>query len=288
MSARQITWQMVDATMDTFRPTTGGYSLAKRGIITLADGTTVFIKLATDADSKRFIAKELVAYKWLKQKSYPHIPEILLEKEDGFVLPDLSHLDWSNHWNTQKVDAVFQALDELSGMALTEEDRAVLSDFDVANGWQELIDEPKYQEKLLSELADYPEYARAIKANIQAYADVARAYLGEKSQFVLTHSDVRSDNLAYNPKDRSVQLIDWNWMGMGRKGIEEVALLVNVAHSGFSVEEHCPERLDPIAALVLAGFWFSHSTQRIWKGGDPELRTVQFKSALQSALWANL
>ncbi|MFO0970844.1 MAG: phosphotransferase [Candidatus Saccharimonadales bacterium] len=288
MSARQITWQMVDATMDTFRPTTGGYSLAKRGIITLADGTTVFIKLATDADSKRFIAKELVAYKWLKQKGYLHIPEILLEKQDGFILPDLSHLDWSNRWNAQKVDAVFQALDELSSMALTEEDRAVLSDFDVANGWQELVDEPKYQEKLLDKLADHPGYAKAIKANIQTYADVTEAYLSERDQFALTHSDVRSDNLAYNPKDRSVQLIDWNWMGMGRKGIEEVALLVDVAHSGFTVEEHCAERLDPIAALVLAGFWFSHSTRRIWEGGNPQLRELQFKSALQSALWAKL
>ncbi len=286
MSTTRITWQMIDAAMDSFKPTSGGYSLAKRGIVTLASGERVFIKLATNDDTKKFIAKELAAYRWLKKKGYTHLPEILLERTDGFVLPDLSRLDWSNQWTVAKIDAVFLALDELSGMQLSDEDLANLSDFDMGNGWQELIDEPASLQKLLENLQDYPDYANAIKNNLKQFAQTADSYLNEKDQYKLIHADVRADNLAYDPNNHTVQLIDWNWMGMGRKGIEDVALLVNIAHSGFSVEDHCSERIDPIAALALAGFWFSRSTRRIWEGGNPELRTLQFKSALQSSKWA--
>lgn len=287
MDRSDITWQIVDTAMDTFIPTTGGYSLAKRGIVTLPSGEKVFVKLATEENSSRFIPQELKAYAWLKQKKYRHIPEVLLEKPDGFVLPDLSHLDWSDRWTAAKVDAVFTALDELSAMELSEEDLTNISDFSMGNGWQELIDEPEHLKKLLENLHEHPEYVHTIAQNIHEFAAITQRYLSERDTFKLIHADVRADNLAYNPVDRSVQLVDWNWMGLGRKSMEDVALLVNIAHSGFLVEQHCPERIDSTAALVLAGFWFSRSTRRIWEGGNPELRKLQFKSALQSSKWAN-
>lgn len=288
MSDSSISWQSIEAAMNTFRPTTGGFSIAKRGIVKLQSGRTVFVKLATDDDTRKFIAKEIIAYTWLTEKGYPHIPKVLLTKEDGLVLPNLSRLDWSDNWNTYKLQAVLRAIDDLSKLPLTESEKAQLPETAILNGWQALVNEPKYYKKLLEKLEFHPEFQKFIADNLESLAEQADAYLHDNQEFKLIHADIRADNLAYNDQTHEVSIIDWNWMGMGRKGIEDVALLVNVAHSGFEVEKYCPERLDYKAARVLAGFWFYHSTRRIWEGGNPALRDFQFKNALQASKWARL
>ncbi len=274
--------------MPTFVPTSGGYSLAKRGIVALASGEKVFVKLATEENSQRFIPKEIVAYKWLKEKSYKHIPELLLSRADGIVLPDLSKFDWSNLWTEKKLTAVLKAIDELSELPITKEDRKRLPPVIVANGWQELQSNPKLYTKLMEKLGDYPKLKTAIKEHLNEYIQICDNYQANSAEFKPIHADIRADNLAYDETTDDVYIVDWNWMGLGNKGMEDVGLLVNVAHSGFDVEAFCPERLDKRAALLLTGFWLFHSTERIWTDGDPRLRDLQFRNALQAARFAGL
>lgn len=283
----QLSWEMIEAAMPSFVAASGGYTLAKRGVVTLEDGRRVFIKLATEVTSQEFISAELKAYHWLQQRGYSHMPQLLLEKDDGFVLPDLSALDWANQWDNQKLSTTLAAMDELSALTLTEEDKKNLGKSSIPNGWQLFLEKPADFKKLEVRLEQHPEILRTIhNQTLTSLARKTDEYMNDTDQLSLIHADVRSDNLAYDAKNKKVYLIDWNWLGMGRKEVEDVAFLVNVKKSGFRVEEHCPERLDSVAATALMGFWFVQAITPIWEGGDPQLRTFQFENALICAKWA--
>lgn len=281
----KITWPMVEAAMPTFTPTSGGYSIAKRGIVTFSTGESVFIKLPTEETTAQFITKEIAAYKWLRTKGYSYTPNLLLSGEQGIVLPDLSMLDWSDSWNEDKLKLTFKAIDELSGIKLNDSDYKALSEVNILNGWQALADSPEYLQKLLQKLEEHQKLKTYISENLRTLASEAESYLSNDAEFVVIHADVRADNLAYDAANHKIYLVDWNWMGLGPKAIEDVAILVNAAHDGFDVEKYYSNRLDPVAATVLAGFWFYHSTRRIWEGGNPALRDLQFRNALQASKW---
>lgn len=284
-----ITWDDIDKVMDTFRPTTGGFSIAKRGIVTLPDGKTVFVKLAVNEETKGFIDEEIRSYKWLVKKGYKHMPDLLLSRPGGIVLPDLSHLDWSDVWTEKKLEKILEALDELANIQLTQEDRNDgLKDVVIGNGWREIADDNEKKEKLAAKLKDYPKITESLNKRLDQYAEKCDEYQSARGKFVPIHADARADNFAYDKANGRVYLADWNWMGLGRKGHEDLGLLVSAAKAGFDVDSFCPERIDKVAALYLTGFWLSRSMNKIWEGGDPSLRDFQFDNAMQAAKWAGL
>ena len=283
-----ITWDDVEAAMSTFVPTSGGYSIAKRGIVTLANGLRVFVKLATNQQTTEFINEEIKSYQWLRTKGYKHVPELLLSRPGEIVLPDLSQLDWSENWTEKKLQRILAAMDELSALEITKKDRNILKYVEIGNGWQELKDDPAKKDKLVQKLKAYPKLVEALNKRLDDFMRICNEYYNARDQFVLIHADVRADNFAYDEKNEKVWLADWNWMGLGRKGFDDVGLLVSVARSGFDVDSFCPERIDKMAALCLAGFWLSRCMNKIWEGGDPGLRDFQFESGLQAAKWAEI
>lgn len=283
-----ITWTDIDNAMGTFRPTTGGFSVAKRGIVTLSDRKSVFVKLAVNAETKGFIDEEIKSYKWLAKKGYQHMPELLLFKPGGIVLPDLSQFDWSDNWTEKKLKKILEALDQLGDIQLTKEDKAALKDVVIGNGWREIKEDADKKDRLIKKLKSYPKLVNALDERLDEFADKCDEYQSARDKFVPIHADARADNFAYDEATGRVYLADWNWMGLGRKGHEDVGLLVSAAKAGFDVDSFCPERIDVVAALYLAGFWLSRSMNKIWEGGDPSLRDFQFESAMQAAKWAGL
>ena len=54
-----IIWDDVEAAMSTFVPTSGGYSIAKRGIVTLANGLRVFVNWQPTSKLPNLLTKRL-------------------------------------------------------------------------------------------------------------------------------------------------------------------------------------------------------------------------------------
>src|SRR5262249_35860128 len=82
-----------------WRPVPGGYSTARRVIVTCADGTSVFAKGATDTRTATWLRKEYGLY---AQVQAPFLPTLYAWEDDGpapfLVLEDLSNAVWQAPW----------------------------------------------------------------------------------------------------------------------------------------------------------------------------------------------
>ena len=100
-----------------WRPVTGGYSAARRLIVTCADGTSVFVKGATDARTNTWLRTEYSLY---VQMQAPFLPTMHAWEDDGsspfLVLEDLSRAVWQAPWTMARV---MQVLDTLRQVAAT-------------------------------------------------------------------------------------------------------------------------------------------------------------------------
>src|SRR6187431_1879828 len=109
-----LSWNTIEPQLVSIRPVEGGYSLAQRGLVDLPDGKTVFVKIGTAEDTKRWAQKELTVYEYLKSESYSFIPDVLSENPDrtGFALDALlpeEGWNWSEEWSTERLDATLAA-----------------------------------------------------------------------------------------------------------------------------------------------------------------------------------
>ena len=92
-----------------------GFTSAYTGLVTLADGSLVFVKCATDENSAHWARKELKAYKELQAAGYDYIPRLLAANAEGtaFATQALIGYDFSPQWNTDKLHAVMRARKDL-------------------------------------------------------------------------------------------------------------------------------------------------------------------------------
>jgi hypothetical protein len=100
-----------------WRPVPGGYTTALRLIVTCADGTSVFVKGATDVRTAIWLRTELGIY---SQVQAPFLPPMRTWEDDGsypfLVLEDLSGAIWQAPWTMARVT---QVLDTLRQVAAT-------------------------------------------------------------------------------------------------------------------------------------------------------------------------
>lgn len=252
-------WQEIKRLAEQdLRPVPGGYTKARRGIATLPDGRTVFVKIAVDDSTRKWITQEISTYLWLEKHGYEGAPKMLAHGEDGFALPDLSKWDWSKHWSEDKLRAILARLDELDG--LTEEAKSAFvsvhnfgsnlwrkHDYAAKDyGWLKQHNASLY--KQLRDMLSDP-------ARIEKYAKLADSEPWKGNDFV--HFDARSDNFGYNPETKTGLLIDWNWAGMGSKVFDRNSMLINVQKYGFNVLESYAGLLDAACLAWMIGFWLS-------------------------------
>jgi len=253
----EITWPEIQGAMEYMQPVEGGFTAARRGIVTLDGGERVFVKQAIDEQTSGWIELEKKAYHWLADQGYAYVPKIIAESPDGFALPDLSGLDWSNTWSEEKLEAAFAAMDALTGLS------------DVAQGVFKHFKEPDQWMTVPDSSVDY----RALTDNAQALEKVrgvvARGAVRKQLQQLaasqpergdtLIHLDVRADNFCYDAAAKVGYLVDWNWLCLGSAIFDVNALLVSVQQRGFDVAGYCPERLDAASLASLTGFWLTQA-----------------------------
>ncbi|MBC7808595.1 MAG: hypothetical protein H7145_20880, partial [Akkermansiaceae bacterium] len=93
---------------------TGGYTRALRAVACFADGSTAFVKAATESDTAAWIGRETVVYETLSEK--PFLPRYYgsAKRADSdlplLVLEDLTKAYWGPPWRDGDVRKVLDTL----------------------------------------------------------------------------------------------------------------------------------------------------------------------------------
>lgn len=275
-----MNWPEIQNAMENMQPVEGGFTAALRGIVMLEGGERVFVKQAIDEQTGGWIELEKKAYHWLAGQGYAYAPKIIAESPDGFALPDLSGLDWSNTWSEEKLEAAFAAMDALSG--LSDAAQGVFDHFEEPNQWTSVPDNSAAYSSLTSDAQILVRVNSIITNREVRYQLQALAASQPERGDTLIHLDVRADNFCYDEVAKVGYLVDWNWLSLGSAIFDVNALLVSVQQRGFDVAGYCPERLDAASLASLTGFWLTQAALP----SDDALTLRRHQHQLNSALTA--
>jgi thiamine kinase-like enzyme len=279
-----MNWQTIENALHTLQKSDGGFTTAHRGVITFSDQTQAFVKIGTDDNTKVWARKEIAVYEFLYEHSFPYVPKLLAHNADrtAFALEALTtHAgwDWTDTWNSERLDATLHAMDELAALtslAAEHENftRGMISE--TADGWRPLAESAEKQTILIEKLRASGHNILAETLNVSAMAAQSASFVFRNDSLV--HNDVRADNGAWNPSLQTVKLIDWNWAQISDRRIDVSSLLVHVHRSGFNIANQYADWLDADALQWLAGFWLHgaaetdiHTTSEIATLGEYQL-----------------
>jgi len=261
--------------------TTGGHTPARRWVVTLEDGRSAFVKIATDDLTASWLRDEHVAYSVLRGSNF--MPTYLGFYDDGahpvLALEDLSMVDWPPPWNRPMVDAVLGCLEAMhattppQGIPRADDDR-----FELRDGWDEVAADP--EPFLALGLC-----SRAwLESSLPTLREAVRtAPLGGEA---LLHFDVRSDNICVH--DGRAFLVDWNWICVGNPLIDVAFWLPSLeAEGGPAPEEILPNGTPGLAELAacFAGFCCEHAGRSPIPTA-PGVRRLQLQLARTALPWA--
>ena len=252
-----------------------GYCTALRLIVTCADGTSVFVKGATDSHTATWLRAEYGVYSQVHARFLPIMRAWADNGSAPFlVLEDLTEAVWQAPWTTARIARV---LDTLRQVATTppptclpslEERRPSLS------GWAQVKREPgPFLRVGLGSAAWLGQCIGALMA-----AEARTQLAGDD----LVHGDVRSDNLCF--VDDRVVLVDWNWACRGNGMIDVAAWLPSLHLEGGPVPDTIlPDQ--PHLAATISGYFAARAGLPV-EQASARIRALQ-RAQLEVALaWA--
>jgi phosphotransferase family enzyme len=258
-----------------WRPVSRGYTTASRLIVTCADGTSVFVKGATDTRTATWLRTEYGVYSQVRASFLPAMRAWVDDGSSPFlVLEDLTEAVWQAPWTMARVSQVLATLRRVAAtrapacVPSLEERQSSLS------GWARVEREPEPFLRL--GLCSPAWLGHSIKALMAAEASAELA--GDD----LVHGDVRSDNLCF--VGHRVVLVDWNWACRGN-GIIDIAGWLPSLHleGGPPPDTILPGQ--PHLAAVISGYFAARAGLPVAQA-SPEIRALQ-RAQLQVALaWA--
>ena len=302
----------VDLSELRITPVSGGFSLNRRALMSSGD-RTIFVKevdanlLSDEGERELGWLKKDYAVTRLLQKTYPqYVADWTKLADDGHVLMTSSYAS-SDGWLWQPptdnsvaeryISTVITAVRELEKIKLPQElieelqlqpfaarelglddgiDR-IIADSDIR---RRLID--SYQKLLPSQLEINKRRCQAIielleKRDELIDISVRAKEFAKQTEDCFNHSDVRSDNLAFNPQTGELKLVDWNWVSYAPQGSGATEFLVDMARHGHDVTPWLGElNAEMLASFV--GFFLTRSLKPPLKPGD-NLRQMQALSA---------
>jgi hypothetical protein len=257
------------------RVESSGYTVAYHAIAELADGTTAFVKAATEPVTASFIRDEQRVFGAL---SGPFMPTLLAmddEEPPLLVLEDLRAAHWPPPWDDARIDAVREALAAVAATPPpavvppigTHRDRLV-------TGWAEIEADPE------------PFLGLGICSEV--WLRHALPTLREASETApidgdaLLHLDVRSDNLCI--AERGAVFVDWNHACVGNPELDLAAWLPSLRLEGGPEPDEILPGAARLAAL-LAGFFGSRAGLPA-PSTAPQVRPFQLAQLRVSLPWA--
>jgi len=226
------------------RVRSSGYTVAYHGIAELADGTTAFVKAATEPVTAGFIRDE---QRVLAALEGSFLPAVLAMADDPplLVLEDLRSAHWPPPWDDASIAAVRETLRQVGATTPPGTISSVETRRDeLTMGWAEIEADSA---PFLSLGMCSPEWlARSLPKLREASESAPIEGDG------LLHLDVRSDNLCI--AERGAVLVDWNHASIGNPDLDLAAWLPSLRLEGGPE----PDVLLPGAggfAALLAGFF---------------------------------
>jgi hypothetical protein len=225
----------------------------RRWIVSFADGTRAFAKVAAFDDTADWLRDEHAHYEALRGHDY--LPRLVGWDDDGaepaLVLEDLSAATWPPPWTTASVDAVLATLDAVHATPPPDRIAEVVERriWQLREGWRSMREDPAGT-LALGVFDDA--WLRANVDELDRAADAA-VLAGE----ALLHCDVRSDNLCF--VDGRAVLVDWNWASRGNPVLDLAAWLPSLRVEGGPPPWALLRDQGPLASL-LAGFFLYHAS----------------------------
>jgi hypothetical protein len=223
-----------------------GYATAFHAVAELDDGRTFFVKAGTEDVTSGFLRDEIKVYRSVQE---PFMPAFHGADEDDppiLVLEDLSGCFDVPPWTDAKIAAVLEVIEQLRSiepppeLGSAERYRAEWS-----GRWEKVSADPEPFLALGLCSSGWLEESLPVLSAAAEAAPLA----GD----VLTHIDIRSDNLAF--VDGRAKLADWNWACAGHPRLDLACWLPSLhAEGGPPPEALMPEGGGEFAAL-LAGVW---------------------------------
>jgi hypothetical protein len=256
------------------RRVAGGYTPAERSVVSLDDGSSCFVKAATDNGTAAALRKEYAVY---SQIDASFMAEVIGWDDDGsmpvLIVEDLSEAVWPPPWTEATIGSVLETVDSIRRTNLTG--LPAIRDNQACEDWWPLVQQQPDQFLGLG-LASRTWLENSLP--VLSAASVAAPFDGNE----VVHFDVRSDNVCFLG-DRCI-LIDWNFACRGNGAVNAATWLPGLEAEGGPP----PESILPDAgefAASMSGYW-------AWRAGQPppanapHLRQVQL-AQLRSALpWA--
>ena len=302
----------VDSSELRITPVSGGFSLNRRALVSSGD-RTIFVKevdanlLSDEGERELGWLKKDYAVTRLLQKTYPqYVADWTELADDGHVLMTSSYAS-SDGWLWQPptdnsvaeryISTVITAVCELEKIKLPQElieemqlQPFVARELGLDDGIDQIIADAdirrrlidNYQKLLPNQLEINQRRCQAIIELLEKRDELidisARVKeFAKQTEDCFNHSDVRSDNLAFNPQTGELKLVDWNWASYAPQGSGVTEFLVDMARHGHDVTPWLGElSAEMLASFV--GFFLIRSLKSPLKPGD-NLRQMQALSA---------
>lgn len=302
----------VDSSDLRVTPVSGGFSRNRRALVSAGD-RTIFVKevdgdvLPDDGETELAWLKKGYEVIRLLQKVYPqYVADQITLSDDGYVLMTTSYAS-ADGWLWQPpaeksvakryISAVVIVTRELEKTELPHEviEELQLQPFTTAklgldDGIDRIIIDGDIRRRLINNYqALLPEQSEVNQRRCQRMMEllsrsdelvdisVRAKQFAKQPEDCFDHSDVRSDNLAFQPQTGELKLVDWNWASYAprRSGVTE--FLVDMARHGRDVTPWLDElNVEMLAAFV--GFYLIRSLKLPLQPGD-NLRQMQALSA---------
>ena len=263
-----------------WRPvSSGGHTPARRWIVTLDDGQTVFAKVATDELTTSWLRDEHIVYQHLK--GAPYMPGYVGYHDDGeqpvLALEDLSGATWPPPWKTEDIAYLLSTLEQMWAATPPPDTASAADDArEISGGWDEIARDPDPFLALgLCSKAWLSEHLDALREG-----DDQRAFAGD----ALLHFDVRSDNVCFRP-DGSAVLVDWNLVAIGNPQVDVVFWLPSMEAEGGPAPEAVLPDADPRLVSTCAAFFCARAARPPIPNA-PTVREVQLVQARTALPWA--
>ncbi len=210
----------------------GGFSPGAAARLVTADGTRAFVKavgLELNPDSPGIHRAELAAMSALPET--PSTPRLLAGYDDGdwvaLLLEDIDGRQPHHPWTADDVEQVFGALGELSA-ALTP------------TPWAEApplaeLDAPFLTSWSLIESTPPDDLDPWIRDHLDGLLELQHRAAVVTAGDVLTHWDVRADNVLITPTGRVV-FVDWAWACQAAGWVDTVVSALDLVISGSPVD----------------------------------------------------
>lgn len=255
------------------RVQSAGYTTAEHWIVELADGTSAFIKAATDALTAKWLRDEVKVYAQLSEPFMPRFIRWADGENPLLFLEDLSLGEWQPKWTNEHTQRVLATIDRLAAVVPANLP-SLTSLQEKLNGWREIKDNPTGFLGLGLVTTEWLQ--NHLETLIEAEEKI------DLTGNSLVHVDIRSDNICFL-KDRTI-FVDWNHARQGNSRFDLIAWLPSLGAEGGPMPwDITLDEPEMIAAV--AGFFAARAPRPPHIQG-PRIRQLQLSQLKIALPWA--